>query len=137
MSDASRILAAILLIAVPTVEFGGLALLGMLTRRIPGYLDNPLRQGMFRAGHAHAGVWLVFALVALLWVDQTDLGEPLKWVIRLAFVAAPILMPLGFFLSVTQPDAQRPNGVIALVYVAGLALGVGAVTLGVGLLASG
>jgi hypothetical protein len=137
MSDASRILAAILLIAVPTVEFGGLALLGMLTRRTPGYLDNPLRQNMFRAGHAHAGVWLVFALVALLWVDQTDLGEPLKWVIRLAFVAAPILMPLGFFLSVTQPDAQRPNAVIALVYVAGLALGVGAVTLGVGLLASG
>jgi hypothetical protein len=137
MSDASRILAAILLIAVPTVEFGGLALLGMLTRRTHGYLDNPLRQNMFRAGHAHAGVWLVFALVALLWVDQTDLGEPLKWVIRLGFVAAPILMPLGFFLSVTQPDAQRPNAVIALVYVAGLALGVGAVTLGVGLLASG
>ena len=137
MSDASRILAAILLIAVPTVEFGGLALLGMLTRRAAGYLDNPLRQNMFRAGHAHAGVWLVFALVALLWVDQTDLGEPLKWVIRLAFVAAPILMPLGFFLSVTQPDAQRPNGVIALVYVAGLALGFGAVTLGVGLLTSG
>jgi hypothetical protein len=130
-------LAAILLIAVPTVEFGGLALLGMLTRRTPGYLDNPLRQNMFRAGHAHAGVWLVFALVALLWVDQTALGEPLKWVIRLAFVAAPILMPLGFFLSVTPPDAQRPNGVIALVYVAGLALGIGAVTLGVGLLASG
>ena len=75
MSDASRILAAILLIAVPTVEFGGLALLGMLTRRTPGYLDNPLRQNMFRAGHAHAGVWLVFALVALLWVDQTDLGS--------------------------------------------------------------
>jgi hypothetical protein len=137
MSTASRILAAILLIAVPTVEFGGLALLGMLTRRTPGYLDNPLRQNMFRAGHAHAGVWLVFALVALLWVDQTDLGEPLKWVIRIAFVAAPILMPLGFFLSVTPPDAERPNGIIALVYVAGLALGVGAVTLGVGLLTSG
>jgi len=137
MSTGSRILAAILLIAVPTVEFGGLALLGMLTRRTPGYLDNPLRQNMFRAGHAHAGVWLVFALVAMLWVDQTDLAEPVKWVIRIAFVAAPILMPLGFFLSVTQPDAQRPNGVIALVYVAGLALGVGAVTLGVGLLASG
>ena len=137
MSDASRIIAAILLIAVPTVEFGGLALLGMLTRRTPGYLDNPLRQNMFRAGHAHAGVWLVFALVALLWVDQTDLAEPLKWVVRLAFAVAPILMPLGFFLSVTRPDAQRPSGVIVLVYVAGLALAVGALTLGVGLLVSG
>ena len=137
MSDASQIIAAILLIAVPTVEFGGLALLGMLTRRTPGYLDNPLRQNMFRAGHAHAGVWLVFALVALLWVDQTDLAEPLKWVVRLAFAVAPILMPLGFFLSVTRPDAQRPSRVVVLVYVAGLALAVGALTLGVGLLVSG
>ena len=137
MSDASRILAAILLIAVPTVEFGGLALLGMLTRRTAGYLDNQLRQNMFRAGHAHAGVWLVFALVALLWVDQTDLGEPLKWVVRLAFAVVPILMPLGFFLSVTQPDAERPNAVITLVYAAGLALAIGALTLGIGLLISG
>ena len=50
MSDASRIIAAILLIAVLTVEFGGLALLAMLTRRLPGYLDNPLRQNLFQAG---------------------------------------------------------------------------------------
>ena len=137
MSTDSRIMAAILLIAVPTVEIGGLALLAMLTRRMPGYLDNPLRQNMFRAGHAHAGVWIVFALVALLWVDHIDFGEPVKWIIRVAFAAAPILMPLGFFLSVTRPDAQRPNAVITLVYLGGLSLTVGAVTLGVGLLAAG
>jgi hypothetical protein len=137
MSDASRVIAAILLIAVLTVEFGGLSLLMMLNRRLPGYLDNPLRQNLFRAGHAHAGVWIVFALVALLWVDQTDLSEPLKWVVRLAFAVAPILMPLGFFLSVTSPDAQRPNGIIALVYLGGLSLAVGALTLGVGLLVTG
>jgi hypothetical protein len=137
MSTGSRIMAAILLIAVPTVEIGGLALLAMLTRRMPGYLDNPLRQNMFRAGHAHAGVWIIFALVALLWVDHIDFGEPVKWIIRVAFAAAPILMPLGFFLSVTRPDAQRPNAVISLVYLGGLSLAVGAVTLGVGLLAAG
>jgi heme/copper-type cytochrome/quinol oxidase subunit 4 len=137
MSSASQIMAGILLITVLAVEFGGLSLLAMLTRRIPGYLDNPLRQNMFRAGHAHAGVWVVFALVALLWVDQTDFGEPLKWVVRLAFAVAPILMPLGFFLSVTRPDAERPNGVIMLVYAGGLALAIGALTLGVGLLTAG
>jgi hypothetical protein len=54
-------------------------------------------------------VWLLFALVALLWVDQTDLGEPWRWIIRIAFVAASILIPLGFFLSVTRPDALRPK----------------------------
>jgi heme/copper-type cytochrome/quinol oxidase subunit 4 len=137
MSSASQIMAGILLITVLAVEFGGLSLLAMLTRRIPGYLDNPVRQNMFRAGHAHAGVWVVFALVALLWVDQTDFDEPLKWVVRLAFAVAPILMPLGFFLSVTRPDAERPNGVITLVYAGGLALAIGAVTLGVGLLTAG
>jgi hypothetical protein len=137
MSTGSRIIAGILLIAVPTVEFGGLSLLAMLTRRMPGYLDNPLRQNMFRAGHAHAGVWIVFALVALLWVDQIDFHDPLKWIIRVAFAAAPILMPLGFFLSVTRPDAERPNGLITLVYLGGLSLALGAVTLGIGLLAAG
>jgi hypothetical protein len=50
---------------------------------------------------------------------------------------APILMPLGFFLSVTRPDAERPNGVITLVYAGGLALALGVLTLGVGLLTTG
>lgn len=136
MSDESRIIAAILLIAVPTVEFGGLALLGLLTRRGAGWEDNPVRQGMFRAGHAHAGVWIVFALVALLYVDQTDLSDGWKWLARTAFAVAPILMPLGFFLSVTSPRAERPNGLIALVYLGGLSLAIGAVTLGIGLLTS-
>ena len=136
MSDESRIIAAILLIAVPTVEFGGLALLAMLTRRSPGWDDNLVRRGMFRAGHAHAGVWLVLALVALLYVDQTDLSDGLKWLARTAFAIAPILMPLGFFLSVVDPRAERPNGLIALVYLGGLSLAVGALTLGIGLLTS-
>lgn len=134
MSSESQTIAAILLIAVPTVEFGGLSLLAMLTRRKPGWDDNPVRRGMFRAGHAHAGVWIVFALVALLYVDQTDLSDGWKWLARTAFAVAPILMPLGFFLSVVSPRAERPNAMIALVYLGGLSLAVGAVTLGIGLL---
>ena len=134
LSTESRILAAILLIAVPTVEFGGLALLAMLTRRDPGFWENPLRRGMFRAGHAHAGVWIVLALVAMLYVDQAGLTGAVAWVVRIAFAAAPILMPLGFFLSVTSPDAEKPNGAIGLVYAGGGVLAVGTVVLGIGLL---
>ena len=134
MSDASIRVAAILLIAVPTVEFGGLALLAMITRRDPGYLDNPVRRPLFRAGHAHAGVWIIFALVGLLYVDQADLSDGLKTVVRTGFAIAPILMPLGFFLSVLRPDSEKPNGVLWLTVLAGLALAVATVTLGIGLL---
>ena len=70
----------------------------------------------------------------MLYVDQTDLSDGLKWVVRVGFAAAPILAPLGFFLSVVSPAADRPSGVINLVYIGGASLAVGAVTLGIGLL---
>ena len=40
----------------------GVSLLGFISRRSPGYLDNPVRQKLFRAGHAHAGVLIILAL---------------------------------------------------------------------------
>jgi hypothetical protein len=114
MSSASRNFAAILMLLLVAIEFGGGALL-MLTLRIPGYLDNPLRQNMWRAGHAHPGVWLVLGLVGMLYVDQTSLSEGLKTVVRGALLVAPILISLGFFLSVLSPQADRPNGLINLI----------------------
>jgi hypothetical protein len=47
---------------------------------------------------------------------------------------APILMSAGFFFSVLSPNAERPNRFITLVYLGGLLLALGAVTLGVSLL---
>ena len=127
--------AGILLVTVPAVEFGGISLLRFLTRRVPGYMDNPMRRGLWRAGHAHAGVLVVLALVAMLYMDAAELSEGLATLVRTCFVLPPILMPLGFFLSVASPRAERPNALIALVPIGGIALAVGAVTLGIGLLA--
>ena len=133
MTSTSRNFAAILLLLLVAVEFGGGSLLTLLTRRIPGYLDNPLRQNMWRAGHAHPGVWLVLGLVGMLYVDQTPLSGSLKSLVRVTLLLAPILVSLGFFLSVLSPTAERPNGLINLIYLAALLLAVGVVTLGVGL----
>jgi hypothetical protein len=36
-------------------------------------MENPLRQDLWRAGHAHAGVWLILALVGLRYVDEANL----------------------------------------------------------------
>lgn len=79
-------------------------------RDIPGYLDNPVRRGLWRAGHAHAGVLVLFALVAMIYIDQADLSEGLRSLSRILIVAAPILMPLGFFLSVARPRTPSRTG---------------------------
>ncbi|MFG1619114.1 hypothetical protein ACGFI3_40710 [Nonomuraea wenchangensis] len=122
------------LIIVPTIVFGGVSLLTFLMRDVPGYRDNPVRRGLWRAGHAHAGVLVLFALVAMLYVDQTSLPEGVRTLTRVLIVAAPILMPLGFFLSVARPGDTRPNKLIWLAVAGGAGLAVGTLTLGVGLL---
>ena len=133
MSNASLQTAAILLIVVPTIQYGGYSLLRFLTKDIPGYRDNPVRRALFVAGHAHAGVLVLLALVALLYVDQADLSDGAKGLVRNTIAAAPILMSAGFFLSIVSPRATRPGRLIALVYLGAVSLAVGVVTLGVGL----
>jgi hypothetical protein len=136
MSADSLHFAGVVLITVPAIAFGGARLLTMIFRREPGYLDNPVRQNLWRAGHAHAGVLVILTLVGLLLVDQADLSNGLRWLVRYTLVAGPILMPFGFFLSIASPRAQNPNGLIYLVLLGGVSLSVGAVILGLGLLSA-
>src|SRR5687768_1496509 len=121
MSRESRILAGILLITFPTVIIGGMSLLYMLTNE-PEYAANPLRQDLWRAGHAHAGVYLILALVVLRYVDEAALAPGWKWFVRLAVPIAAILLPVAFFCSVLSPAAAEPNGLINLAYTGGTLL---------------
>src|ERR671911_3092419 len=133
MSPQSRMVAGIVLIIVPTVEIGGASILSLLIAD-PAYAQNDLRQDLWRAGHAHAGVWLVLSLVVLRYVDEAALSESMRWVVPLAFPIPAVLMALAFFLSVLSPDATEPNAIINLTFVAGLLLAVGLLVLGVGLI---
>ncbi len=47
LSHASKMLSGVSLLTLPSVEYGGAALLKMLRSGEPGYLDNPLRQNLF------------------------------------------------------------------------------------------
>ena len=134
MSRESRMLAGILLVVLPSVMFGGLSLLSFLTRNSPGYTDNPLRHDLFRAGHAHAGVYLVLSLVMLRYVDEAVLSPFWKWIARTGAPIAAILIPAAFFLSVVSPTATEPNGSMNLAYVGALFLAAAVLSLGVGLL---
>ena len=136
ISTETRTISGVLLITVPSIAYGGFFLLRSLASNAPGYMDNPLRQSMFRAGHAHAGVLVLLSLICQLLADVAVLPEPLLYFARAGAPAAAILMPLGFFLSVASPKATTPNGLIKLVYIGAVLLSVSVLALGIGLVRS-
>ncbi|MEJ7743365.1 MAG: hypothetical protein WKF73_12945 [Nocardioidaceae bacterium] len=133
LSDASRTLAGILLVAFVTIETGGAYLLKLSS----GHAEiTEFQRGFARAGHAHAGVLVLLALVCQLYVDVADQSGLVGWLSRSAVAVAAILMPAGFFFSSMGRGRSKPNGLIALVFAGAGLLGVGVLSLGIGLLVS-
>src|SRR6202051_551620 len=108
ISNVTRLLCGVILITVTTIAFGGLFLLKMRRTREHEYADTPIRQNLFRAGHAHAGVIVIFSLICQVLVDSIILPAPIAWIARLGVPAAALLIPGGFFFSVASPRAERP-----------------------------
>jgi hypothetical protein len=134
MSDESRVLAGILLLALVTVETGGLYMVKLVRGRAEA---TPFQLAFARAGHAHAGVLLILALVCQLLADATDLSGPWGWLARSGVAAAALLMPGGFFFSSMGRGRETPNVFIAMVFAGAAVLALGLASLGVGLLAAG
>lgn len=134
MTREARTMAGIILLTIPTIQYGGYFLLTSLVDRKSGYMENALRQNFFRAGHAHAGVFVILALVCQVLADSATLPEPLLWLARIGVPLAAILIPAGFFFSMTSPAATKPNGFVSLIYVGIVSLAAAVVTLGIGLL---
>lgn len=114
MSDASIQIAGVLLITVPTIAFGGATLLRAITARDPGYLDNQVRQNLWRAGHAHAGVLVVLALVG----RAARPGRTLRWPGRrgpdragpAADPDAARVLPVGCLATGERAEPTDPSG---------------------------
>lgn len=135
MKNESRKLAGILLIIIPTVIYGGVSILSLLIHD-PQYMENQLRQDLWRAGHAHAGVLLILSLVVLKYVDEAKISEGLKKMVRGFIPSSAIFLPVAFFFSVLKPDATEPNNIIYLAYVGAVILAAGFLILGIGLIRS-
>jgi len=136
MTREARLLSAITLITVPTIQYGGYFLLTSLVDKASGYMDNPLRQNFFRAGHAHAGVIVILSLVCQILADSAVLPAPLIWVVRIGVPLSAALISMGFFFSMLPPTAAQPSGAIALIYFAAVILALSVLTLAVGLIRS-
>jgi hypothetical protein len=102
LSREARLVAGLILLTVPTIMYGGVTLLGILTQGSaglsPGGLAlNETQWALFRAGHAHAGVWVVLSLVLQVLLDSAALSLRLKWLARLSAPVAAVAMAGGFF----------------------------------------
>ena len=133
MTREARLLSGIILITVPTIQYGGYFLLISLVDKNSGYMENPLRQNFFRAGHAHAGVIVILSLVCQVLADSAVLPSALVWLVRIGVPLAAILISAGFFFSMLPPAASRPTGAISLIYFGAVILAASVITLGIGL----
>jgi uncharacterized membrane protein len=113
MSKESRRMAGMLLVVLPTVIVGGVSILTLLVHD-PAYAQNKLRQDLWRAGHAHAGVLLVLSLVALRYVDETNLSSGFKWFARSAIPTAAIFLPVLSSFRCSLPALRSPTPFINL-----------------------
>lgn len=133
LSEESRVLAGILLLALVTVETGGMYLLKIARG---GAELTPFQEKFARAGHAHAGILLLLALICQVYADAAGQSGVLGWLSRSGVAVAALLMPGGFFFSSMGSGRERPNRLIALVFAGAALLAASLTSLGIGLLTS-
>jgi hypothetical protein len=133
LSREAKLVSGVTLLAVPTIMYGGITLLGLLTHGIAGSAPEALaldetQWALWRAGHAHAGVWVILSLVMQGLIDSTKLSLPLRWLARISAPVAAVTVSGGFFGVAFFPAFRW------LLYFGGVSLVVALVTTGVGLL---
>jgi hypothetical protein len=119
-------------ISLPTVMYGGFSLLQFLTR-LPGRLSD-WQLGMFRAGHAHAGVLLLMTLLYEYFIQQTPYSATLQVLFSLVVVVGVLLQSGGFFLHMAMGGADRASVGTRLTMLGALLLALGVIALVVGLI---
>src|SRR5215472_203866 len=131
LSSNTLNIAGILLLTIVAIEYGGWFMLRVVRGRQPA---TPFQQAFFRAGHAHAGVLVILALVGQILADAAHMSGVLSVLARNGIWVAAILMPAGFFLAAAGKGVTKPNRFIVLLYLGVASLTIGVVSLGMGLL---
>jgi len=127
----TRLLPALVLFALVTVELGGWSLLGMLTQRDA---LSPFEEQFFRAGHAHAGVLLVLSLVFFVFLGRTAFTERTQWVLGLGLLAGILLQSGGFFLHMLIGEEGSSSAGTHVTRLGAILIAAALVSLGIGLL---
>lgn len=131
MSPDARLMCGISLILIPTIVYGGLTILGVISNGglgTPGPRNlSPSQIAFYRAGHAHAGVLTLLALFLQIAVDDAAMPNLLAWTVRVGAVAAALLVSGGFFA------AAHVRALRGLLYTGAFLLAATTLTVGIGL----
>jgi len=131
MSDETRVMVGLAFISLPTIAFGGYFLLSILKRAAGTEGITETQRDYFRAGHAHAGVLVLLGIVGQLFLDRSQLNSVVVWVLRIGFIAAPLLISGGFFGGAPRSKRGTPGSLVRLITVGAVVLSLS--TLGVGI----
>ena len=93
-------------IALPTVMYGGYALLRLLTQ---ANAATPFRFTWFRAGHAHAGLLLLMSLLYYTYMDKTSLSPAVKHAGCATLIVGILAQSGGFFLHMVKGQPDRAS----------------------------
>ena len=110
MTYDAKLMAGIILITIPGIQYGGYFLLRVLSGGHQQLELNGFQKAMFRAGHAHAGVLVILSLICQLLADEATLPIGLTWFVRAGVPAAALLISGGFFFSATGKGITNLTG---------------------------
>lgn len=134
MTIEAKKISGYVLLSVPTIIYGGYFLLTVLSGQQEHLHLTDFQKSMFRAGHAHAGVLVILALLVQLFVDHATLSKSWKWIARLSFPISAITISLAFFAAAIGKQITEPTELIIILYVGIAILTLGLLTLGIGLI---
>ena len=101
-SRNAKLMCGITLLIIPTIMYGGWTLLGILTHGSAGppaggLKLNETQWALWRAGHAHAGVWTVLSLLLQLLLDGARLPGGFVWLARICAPLSAVALSGAFF----------------------------------------
>ena len=133
LSREARLFCGVMLLTVPTIMYGGATLLGILTSGGAGLPPGGLaldetQRALFRAGHAHAGVWVILSLVLQVLLDAATLSPTSRLIARSCAPIGAICVSGGFFGLAFLPAFR------VLLYFGAVSMMVALVLTGIGLL---
>jgi hypothetical protein len=131
MSHDTCLMCGLSLILIPTIVYGGLTILGVISGGAYGAPSPKLsdqQTTLYRAGHAHAGVLTILALSMQIAMDYARVASGFVWPVRIAVFAVPLLVSGGFFGAAHLPALRW------LLYLGAVLLIAVTLTVGIGLL---